>query len=179
MKTLNLIIIFLFLEFYSLSQHVDTLIITSISYGERKTDTISYLNSAMKENYLVGTDVLWNEKTYFTSMNGVILDKVFFSECELDYTKKPPHFGGDKISSIEIKDSLMLVHTNIVGNCCHNFLCDVELKSDTLNLGYIGYGDYCGCTCCFGITYKIIVWDFEDINYIMIKNNKETMRKIE
>ena len=154
MKKLILILsILIFIGFYGTCQEIDTVIVKKIYDGFVETDTFELYNPSFSPNVLVGTDILWTKETNQASWIGLNLENVFFSECSIDTNEEPPFFGGNKINSIDKNDSILIIDTKVVGNCCHDFLCSIEILGDTLNLQHIGYGTYCSCTCCFGITF--------------------------
>jgi hypothetical protein len=110
---------------------------------------------------------------------GLYLNKVTKSNCQGNANEK---WSPDKINSVINTDSTLTVDINITDNCCYEFLCDNSVDSTgTLNLIYYGYGTYCACDCCFGLTFhfvKIKSPDYSDIKAIMINDNRKTIKPI-
>ena len=80
------------------------------------------------------------------------------------------------------KDSLT-IGIKYWGNCCHSFLCDIEVKDDTtINLIVHDYGaTYCSCSCCFGLKYHfrtMKVDAFDKLKYISINGDNKTMKQL-
>lgn len=145
------------------------------------TDTIIF-ESGMTKQILIGSSVLPGTHNQMgVRENGLYLQKVTKSNCQRDVTE----YGGgmqDKINSIVTTDSNMAIDINIYDNCCYEFLCDVSVDSTmTLNLIYYGYGTYCSCDCCFGLTFHFLKEkspDYPDIKAVMINENRKTLRII-
>jgi hypothetical protein len=162
----NIIIIFLFfVNITTFCAQNDTLYLKRRDPHQAnypfKTDTI-IIESYARKNFLFGTTVLpWTDNQMEAKNFGLDFDKVKISECKND---RPP-FGPEKINTIKVTDSLIIIDINLVGNCCNSFLCDIQIKNNTtLNLIYYGYGNNCSCTCCFGLTYMIHKDNFEEFN---------------
>ena len=158
------------------------LLIPILNYGQSKeTNTEEYFDG----NKLAGTTILSGSRNNMESrfLHGFQLYKIDKSECLNDgFEKNEP----TKINQIEIKnDSTMVIQFTINENCCHDFLGEIEItKDNVLNLIYHGYGSYCACGCCFGLTYELFLIREEDFNLekvksAMINGNKETLSKIE
>jgi hypothetical protein len=82
----------------------------------------------------------------------------------------------------QMKNSLN-IELKYWGNCCHSFLCDIEVKNETtVNLIIHGYGaTYCSCDCCYGLTYHFTtmkVDEFEKLKYIIINGDQKTKKQI-
>jgi len=64
----------------------------------------------------------------------------------------------------------------IIENCCHNFLGEAEvIGSDTLNLVYTSYGNFCSCQCCFTLRYKFetsMELQYGELKHVTINNSK-------
>ncbi len=143
-----------------------------------KTDTLVF-DSFFKNKILYGTMVLPDTRNQMIAKYyGISLDKVSITECENNDFEPPQN---DKILSIkESKDSL-IVETLYVGNCCHSFLCDVEIIDNTINLITHGYGTYCSCVCGYYLTFYFSRFDLDEyrkLRYIAIDNNPETRKAI-
>lgn len=69
------------------------------------------------------------------------------------------------------------------GRFANRFLCDIKIDSTkTLDLLYTGYGNYCACECCFGLTFYLKrpeYIDNFDIESIIINGNSDTKKTIE
>ena len=145
------------------------------------TDTIVF-ESGMSKQILIGTTILPGTHNQMGARgSGLYLQKVTKSNCQQDVTK----YGGgmqDKINSIITTDSTMTIDINIYDNCCYEFLCDISVDSTgTLNLIYYGYGTYCSCDCCFGLTFHFIKEknpDYSDIKAVMVNDNRKTIKQI-
>ena len=136
-------------------------------------------------NKLLGTTVLTASNNNMNSrwLHGIFLQKILKSECLNSGSEK---IAPTKINLVEIKnDSTLVIDININANCCHDFLGEIEItKDNVLNLIYHGYGSYCSCNCCFGLTYQMFLvkeedYDFNKIKSVMINGIKETETKIE
>ncbi len=167
-----------------LAQSVDTVFIKkNKNFGEQpidyQIDTL-VLNSHAANHILVGTTVLPGTWNHINQMNnGVSLREVKITDCEM---KNEEGYFDDYIFSIFQTDSVLFVELKISENCCHSFLCDADFieKDGYLNLIFHGYGDYCSCYCCFGLTYKFDKWNKKIANLkgIMINGNPKTLKKI-
>lgn len=149
----------------------DTLIYT--------TDTIVF-ESGMTKQILVGTTTLPSTHNQMMARGfGLYLSKVTKSNCQRDAYDDP---SPDKINSIINTDSTLIVDINISDNCCYEFLCDMSVDSTgTLNLIFYGYGTYCACECCFGLTYhfyKIKDPEYSEIKSVMINGFRKTTKAI-
>jgi hypothetical protein len=128
-----------------------------------KTDTIIF-DTPNARQILYGTTVLpWTLNQQIAKGYGLYLNSVSLTPCKQN----------DKLT-IEVK---------YWANCCHSFLCDLEVINDmTVNLIIYGYGaTYCSCSCCFGLTYNIstmTVDEFDKLKYITINGNEKTKRKL-
>ncbi|MBL0912355.1 MAG: hypothetical protein IBJ09_08275 [Bacteroidia bacterium] len=131
--------------------------------GEYKTDTVLF-SSEMMRNYLVGTTILPNTHRQMAAKGyGLDLRKVVYTECENGPVE--PSSVRDRITSVSYTDSLLVVDIVFMENCCYDFLCEIDVDdAGVLDLVFTGYGQgYCGCTCCFGLTYYIERWDLDDL----------------
>ena len=143
------------------------------------TDTVIF-ESGMRKQILIGTTVLPGTHNQMSARgNGLYLKKVTKSDCRGDANEK---WVPDKINSIVNSDTTLTVDINIMDNCCYEFLCDISVDSTaTLNLINYGYGTYCSCECCFGLTFhflKIKSPDYTEIKAIMINGNSKTIKPI-
>jgi len=141
------------------------------------TDTIVF-ESGMRKQILIGTTILPGTHNQMDANgSGLYFQKVTKSDCHGDsYEKRSP----DKINTIINTDSTLTVDINITDNCCYEFLCDISVDSSrTLNLIYYGYGTYCSCNCCFGLTFHLTKEkspEYSDIKAVMINSNRKTIK---
>lgn len=143
------------------------------------TDTIVF-ESGMRKQLLIGTTVLpGTHKQMSARGSGLYLKRVTKSNCHGNANEK---WYPDKINSIINTDSTLTIDINISDNCCYEFLCDISVDSTaTLNLIYLGYGTYCACNCCFGLTFhfeKEKSPDYSEIRAVMINDNRRTLKRI-
>ena len=109
---------------------------------------------------------------------GLYLKSVKITEC--DNESEPT--GIEEVNEIIETDSTLIIKTKINGNCCHDFLCDINIINDnTINLIHHGYGEsYCSCNCCFGLTYEFSTMridNYEKIKLVMINGKKNTLKE--
>jgi len=145
-------------------------------------DTLLF-DSPLARHILIGTTVLVGSPGNEAVKNfGYNLFKLESTSCkgELD---GPPKAGSDRVVHVIRTDSLWTVELNITSNCCHSFLGEIEVVDGSiLNLIYHGYGTYCFCECCFGLTYWIYREKFvdpKDITRFMINGDRRTLNKID
>lgn len=108
---------------------------------------------------------------------GIDFTKIRKSDCKS--SGKEVYSSPDKINSVFITDSNVIIDFNLCDNCCYDFLCDISVDSNNyLNLLYTGYGSYCGCNCCFGLEYELIVFNlknFKKIKGVTLNGKIETL----
>ncbi|WP_397362379.1 hypothetical protein [Olleya sp. R77988] len=109
---------------------------------------------------------------------GLYLKSVKITEC--DNESEPT--GIEEVIEIIETDSTLIIKTKINGNCCHDFLCDINIINDnTINLIHHGYGEsYCSCNCCFGLTYEFSTMridNYQKIKFVMINGKKNTLKE--
>ena len=182
MKTLNCIILFLIISInanaqndsvfirYDIDGHDDTLTYT--------TDTLIFPTS-MQRYYLAGTCMLpGTSGRYEAYGNGFYFKDVEITQCQSD----DPPIGNSKIVSVKLKDSVLVVQTSLVENCCYSFLCDVDITDDgILNLIYYGYGNLCACDCCFGLTYYFDITETSNdfrVKSVILNGDPATLKKL-
>lgn len=145
------------------------------------TDTVIF-ETGMRRHILTGTAILPSTSNQTGAKEyGLDFVKIKKSDCQKDVTE----FGGElqsHINSILTTDSTLTIDINIYDNCCYDFLCDISVDTlGTLNLITYGYGTYCSCDCCFGLTYHLTVMkdkDIPEIKSVMINNNRKTLKPI-
>lgn len=143
------------------------------------TDTIVF-ESGMRKCILLGTTILPGTSNQIMAMGyGLYLHKVAKSDCQSNADER---WNPDKINAVMNTDSSLIVDINITDNCCYEFLCDISVDSlGTLNLIYYGYGTYCSCNCCFGLTFQLEKEkgpDYSEIKAVMINGNRKTLKQI-
>lgn len=144
-----------------------------------KTDTLVFKTPSWR-HILIGTTVLEDSEGNMKALNyGYSLIDISSSECKDDKKK----LFDTQVSTINKTDSIWTVEISIGANCCYSFLGEIDIVEDSIiDLKYYGYGGYCSCTCCFGLTYKIDYEDYKNqkkINYFMINGDKATLVKKE
>lgn len=182
-RVLSFIIVYFTFTCAMLAQSPDTVFVRQDHYFDDtllySTDTIVF-ESGMRKQLLIGTTVLPGTHNQMGARgSGLYLKKVSKSDCQREAHEK---VRPDKINSITATDSTLTIDINITDNCCYEFLCDASVDSSaTLNLIYYGYGTYCACECCFGLTFhfeKEMGPEFTGIKAVMINNNRETISYI-
>jgi|GEM_PF-1311643 len=168
----------------SLHAQYDTLFVrydAGSGSGDYTTDTVLF-RSEMMRNYLVGTTILPNTHRQLMAQSyGLNLYKVEYTECENGPVE--PKSITDQITSLSCTDSLIIVNITFSENCCYDFLCEIGADEEgVLDLFFTGYGQaYCGCTCCFGLTYYIRRWDFDDfpeLRSVRINGDNQTLQPL-
>ncbi len=144
------------------------------------TDTVLF-NSGMTRNLLIGTAIMpWTRNQMDALGFGLYFNSVSKSDCK--NSGSMAYMSVDRINSIDITDSSLIVDINIYDNCCYDFLCDISVDSlGVLNLIYYGYGTNCACNCCFGLIYNFEIVkdpDYGKITAVMINNDKRTLKRI-
>ncbi len=143
-----------------------------------KTDTVIF-DTPNARQILYGTTVLpWTNSQQIAKNFGIVLQTVTRTDCK--QSGKPTE---NEVVNITETDTSMKIELKIFGNCCHSFLCDLEIVDDAIiNLKYYGYGaTYCSCDCCYGLTYNIEKWNFDDyklLKSIMVNGDRLTIRKL-
>lgn len=146
-----------------------------------ETDTVIFY-TPRERHILIGTTIIPYTHNQINARGyGLYLEKVTKTDCKKDLANSRITYK-NKINSVFRNDSILIVETQIFDNCCYSFLCDVSLDSSAiLNLLFQGYGTYCSCDCCFGLTYQFrieIQPEYEKIKAIMINGNLKTVRGI-
>lgn len=145
---------------------------------EYKTDTILFETPAAR-SILHGTTVLpWTANQQLAKGYGLYLDKVRIASCRQG--EKPKEL--EEVVSVATTGKTLIIQLNILGNCCHSFLCDVQIVNDSIvNLLHYGYGaTYCSCFCCFGLTYEFSLerdsTDLDRLKKVMINGDERTLK---
>lgn len=160
----------------------DTLLIKYDTYQveEKQNNQMDTIVSKQpnERNILFGTTVLPNTyQQQIAKSYGLFLDSVSLNPCIQDFGIMD-ELKSQVLGVIQRKDS-MSVEVNYIGNCCHSFLCDVEIQNDdSINLIILGYGDmYCTCNCCYGLKFHFTTMEFDDfkkLKFITINGNLNT-----
>ncbi len=145
-----------------------------------QTDTVIFA-SEMQRHILTGTTVLPATHNQMAAYGyGLWFNKVKKIDCVRDGRMEKG--GQNKINNIIQTDTSLIVEMTIYDNCCYDFLCDIEVDStDALHLIYHGYGTYCACNCCFGLTYYFSIIknpEYKTIKGVMLNNQRYTFRQI-
>ncbi len=130
---------------------------------------------------LKGTTVLTGSDKNALSeyVHGYRLSNITSSECQNGGRSEE---SKEEILNISKTDSSYNFSINIIGNCAHAFLGEIEIMNDTImNLISHGYGGNSTCACCFGLTYTISFDQTasKNVKYVMINSIKNTMIEIE
>ena len=142
-----------------------------------KTDTVIFETPNARQ-LLYGTTILpWTSSQQMAKNFGLAFQRVSNTGCK--QTGKPTV---NEIVSIAETDTTLSIELKIWGNCCHSFLCDLEIVDNSIvNLKYYGYGaTNCDCDRCYGLTYTFEKWDFKEyklLKGVMINGDKQTMKK--
>lgn len=146
-------------------------------------DTVIF-NSGMTKHILIGTTVMPSTSTQIAAYEyGIYLERVMKTECRGDENEAYVNPKPDRISNFENTDTSLKVEVQLTDNCCYDFLCDFSVDSTgTLHLLYKGYGTYCSCECCFGLTFyfnKMSDPEYAKVKAVMIGNSGRTIKKLE
>jgi len=153
-------------------------------FGEEKidykTDTVVFETPTARA-ILHGTTVLpWTSNQQYAKGYGLYIEKVEISPCRQGERPKEQE---EVISAVQT-DTTLILQLNILGNCCHSFLCDIQVINDTtINLIQYGYGaTYCACICCFGLTYEFSLMreysEFDKLKNVMINGDERTLKRL-
>lgn len=186
MKLIAFLVLFLAVNHSASAQNDSIFVRYMDAHGDGetyRTDTM-FASYMTKDHYLIGTMLLPGTATALSGYDyGIWAESAVGSPCnshdESDIN------GPDKILDITMNDSLLIITTKIIDNCCYDFLCDFEVDSNgVLNLKHTGYGEYCACDCCFGVTYTFRreSYDYMDIKPlkgVTINGDDQTFRAIQ
>lgn len=145
-----------------------------------KTDTVIF-DTPNARQILYGTTVLpWTGNQQNAKGYGIYLANVAMAPC------RPDQRLDEKVRVLSIlsTDTTMRINLNILGNCCHSFLCDISIVNDSIiNLIHYGYGKtYCSCICCFGLSYNLSLLkeytEFSKLKMVMINDDRRTIRRL-
>ncbi len=140
--------------------------VDTVIFGGSNMRTILY-----KTMLLPNTGRQQNAKGY-----GLFIDSVAIMPCE--NSRERPDYINEVNSVISTKDSFV-IQIKFWGNCCHQFLCDIDITDDsTLNIITIGYGMFCSCDCCYGLNLYFeplheVFEDFNKLKYITINGDEK------
>ena len=185
-KQLTIIFVIIFLSIDTFGQKVaDTVFIKyNKDWTSRSksyiTDTVVF-QSGMVRHILTGTAILPSTHNQMDAHGyGLYFHKVTKSDCIKNSNENSK--SKNYINSIFTTDSTIIINFNIYDNCCFDFLCDISVDTNaTLNLIYNGYGTYCSCNCCFGLTYVLNIINRKDIPRIkaaIINGDPKTLKAV-
>lgn len=147
---------------------------------EYTTDTIVF-ETPLARSILYGTTIMpWTANQQYAKGYGLYLKEVSIAPCQQG--ERPPDM--EEVLGISQTDTSMIVELNIIGNCCHAFLCDIQVVNDSvIDLIHYGYGaTYCACYCCFGLTYEFSLLreysEFDKLKYVMINGDERTLKRL-
>lgn len=161
---------------YDRNIHDDTLIY--------ETDTV--INEGIfGREILAGTTVLPMSRNNIGAMaHGFTLTKIDFAPCK-NRGREIVRLRDTEVISVFKTDTSWTADLKVIDNCCYDFLCEINIKNDSiLDFIYTGYGDHCGCNCCFGLVYEIKLEDYSKddiakVTHTMLNGRKSTIKKIE
>ncbi len=144
------------------------------------TDTV--LISPRDHNWLIGTTVLEGSRLNTEAANhGYFIKRLTLTPCsEPEVNLKPNHVVTQE-GNTGGQYGTLLLHINVIGNCCNSFLGEIEIVQDSiLNLVHSGYGESCFCHCCFGLAYEIStsLSGRKKATHVMINRDIETLTPI-
>lgn len=185
MKTLATILIFLMTATLAWGQ-ADTVFIKykkdeleeMLNYT---TDTIIF-DTQNTRQILYGTTVLpWTYNQQVAKGYGLYLDSISMVPCEQGLGKMSDM--KNQVLSVSQEMDSLTIELKYWGNCCHSFLCDIEVKNDTIvNLIIHGYGaTYCSCDCCYGLIYHLTTMKFDEfdkLKYVTINGAEWTKTEL-
>ncbi|XOV68163.1 MAG: hypothetical protein ACFHU9_03115 [Fluviicola sp.] len=125
--------------------------------GESYHHDTLFASMPTENHILVGTTMLPNTRNQFSAYSFDLHFSGFAgSECKNHTESKA--YGPDKVVDVQWTDSTLIINCQIGANCCHDFLGDIFVNDEgVLDLKYYGYGVYCACNCCFGLTYTFTI----------------------
>ncbi|SFU52362.1 hypothetical protein SAMN05216480_10611 [Pustulibacterium marinum] len=148
---------------------------------EYQTDTLIFNAPEERRNLLIGNTILEGSENYGWRQNlHLNLKKVDYSACsnniEMDLE--------NRINSIQVTDTTLVVDINIVANCCSNLLYDAAVDDNgTLQLIIHEYSGYCTCACCFGLVFNFKLdkelFDPKTIKKVIIEDIENTLTDID
>ncbi len=148
---------------------------------EYQTDTLIFNSLEERRNLLIGNNLLEeSENLWKLYQKHIDLTEVTYSACPYDFEMDLEN----KINSIQVTDTTLVVDINIESNCCHSFLYDAAVDDNgTLQLIINKYGGRCACTCCFGLVFNFELdkelFDPKTIKKVMIQNIENTLTAID
>ncbi|MFT5602286.1 MAG: hypothetical protein ACI9N1_002539 [Flavobacteriales bacterium] len=159
----------------------EVLIGDSLVLSVSGVDSVSLIESETKLSAPVGTQLLPNSAntSFAQEMTTYYLDSVSFTDCASDgeevYNTKYPI-----INEVIHNDTILTVDFNFSHECGSEFLCEVELIDNTLNLVYHQYDAYSSCLCCYGLKYYFNIYvdgqygGETEVKYISINGKDKT-----
>lgn len=135
--------------------HDTVFIKRSLGEGAFRVDTLFIPGSTVTQHVLVGTTFLPHSDNMIQLLNQGLyaISLEVLGECEqsdfMDERNAYPKF-----TRVERQSDTLTIDVSVIANCCHQFLGEAEIRSDTLNLLYTSYGGFCACECCFTLRYR-------------------------
>ncbi len=144
-------------------------------------DTVLF-DTPSARHILYGTTILTGSQNQRLAMEyGVSFDKIIRTNCR-ESIQKLENGLQRRLNTMSVTDTSMIFDISFIANCCNDFLCDISIDDNgVLDLIYTGYGGYCFCTCCFGLTYQLSLEKWETIPKILsvtINNDPTTLTSI-
>lgn len=142
------------------------------------TDTIIYETFTMRKLLYKSMVLPLTLNQQIAKGYGLFLDSVAISPCANKGQGRPDYIN--EVQSVISTEDSLVIQINFWGNCCHHFLCDIEIvDTNTINIITIGYGGmYCSCDCCYGLSLFFeplndVFEDFKKLKYISINGDKK------
>ncbi len=142
-----------------------------------EVDTVLF-DTPLARHILYGTTIISGSANQRLAMEfGLGFERLVHSDCK----EESKDFNGhlQKLNTVLLTDTSIVIDFNVIANCCHDFLCDIAVDDNgVLNLITMGYGGYCFCTCCFGLTYHLSLEQWADIpkvKSVIINNDPSTL----
>ena len=163
MKNLSLLICVL-LSFQVFSQNTDSVFVTY----KGSTDTLIKTTS-FEPNILFETSWLRNSKNIMKSRAWGISTKSVSNKCTQERSER----ALNSLQFFNVTDTTFDVQYKVIENCCHSFICDVEVSNDsTINFIYHNYGNNCGCNCLHELNFSL------GYNFMLDKERQDSFDKI-
>lgn len=149
----------------------------NVGNNQFEVDTLFIPSGRSSIQVLAGTTFL----PYTDKMIGLLnrglspISLEVISECDDSWSPKSNTEYPIFLATERNADTLT-IDVAIVANCCHNFLGEAEvIGSDTLNLVYTSYGNFCSCQCCFTLRYKFdtsMELQYGELKHVSINNSR-------
>ena len=141
-------------------------------------DTVYFISDQISCPLQGTIKIPWSKNQEFVRDAGLKFLGIESSECSSK--GEPVDHIPEEISSIKRLGDELRITAKVKGNCCYDFICDVGIiDNQTLNLIYYGYGNICGCNCCYSIIYRFKIEDnekFDSIGKVVLNSNLEIVK---